>query len=70
MNMRRFARLKNALSKNLDNLKAAVALHFVWYDFVRIQQSLRITPAMQSGVTKHIWTFEELLKCKQLKIAA
>lgn len=70
MNMRRFTRLTNAFSKNLGNLKAAVALHFFWYDFMRIHQTLRITPAMQAKITGHIWSFEELLLSRQLKQAA
>lgn len=61
MQMRRFTRLTNAYSKKLDSLKAAIALHFAWYNFVRVHQSLRITPAMASNLTDHIWTLEELL---------
>jgi len=61
MQMRRFTRLTNAFSKKLDNLKASVALHFAHYNFVRVHQSLRITPAMASGLTGHVWTLEELL---------
>ena len=45
----------------LDNLKAALALHFAWYNFGRIHGSLRVTPAMEVGITGHIWTMEELL---------
>lgn len=62
MQMRRFTRLTNGFSKKLDNLKAAVALHFAHYNFVRIHESLRITPAMASGVTDHVWTLEELVR--------
>jgi IS1 family transposase len=61
MQMRRFTRLTNGFSKKLDNLKAAVALHFAHYNFCRVHQSLRITPAMASGLTERIWTLEELL---------
>jgi hypothetical protein len=53
--------LTNAFSKKLDNLKAACALHFAYYDFCRIHQSLRVTPAMEWGLTDHIWTLRELL---------
>jgi IS1 family transposase len=70
MNMRRFTRLTNAFSKNLDNLKSAVALHFWHYNFVRLHQTLRITPAMEAKVTSHIWSFEELLNNRQLEKAA
>lgn len=61
MQMRRFTRLTNAFSKKLENLKAALALHFFHYNFMRIHQTLRVTPAMEAGVSKHIWTWEELL---------
>ena len=59
--MRRLTRLTNAFSKKLDNLKAALALHFSWYNFGRIHGSLRVTPAMEAGIADHIWTMEELL---------
>lgn len=61
MQMRRFTRLTNAFSKKLDNLNAAVALHFAHYNFVRIHQSLRVTPAMASGVTDKLWTISDLI---------
>jgi len=61
MACRRFTRLTNAFSKKLDNLKAAVALFFAYYNFCRIHGSLRITPAMAAGVTDRVWSLEELL---------
>jgi len=61
MQMRRFTRLTNAFSKKLENLKAAVALHFAHYNFCRIHSSLRITPAMEAKITDHIWTIKEIL---------
>lgn len=61
MSMRRFTRLTNAFSKKIDNLKHAVALHFMYYNFCRIHQSLRITPAMAAGVTDHLWNIEDIL---------
>jgi len=61
MQLRRFTRLTNAFSKKLENLKAALSLHFAWYNFCRVHSSLRITPAMASGVTNHIWEFRDLL---------
>jgi IS1 family transposase len=70
MQMRRFTRLTNAFSKKLQNLKAALALHFLYYNFIRIHQSLRVTPAIEAGVTNHIWTWEELLTDHQQKQAA
>ena len=54
MSMRRFTRLTNAFSKKLDNLKAAVDLHFFYYNFVRIHKTIRVTPAMESGVSNHL----------------
>jgi IS1 family transposase len=64
MGMRRFTRLTNGFSKKLANLKSAVALYFAHYNFVRIHQSLRVTPAMQAGITNHVWEMEELLTCE------
>jgi IS1 family transposase len=61
MACRRFTRLTNAFSKRLDNLKAALALHFAWYNFVRIHRNLRVTPAMAAGVTDRVWNLAELL---------
>lgn len=61
MSMRRFTRLTNAFSKKLDNLKAAVALFFAYYNFCRVHRSLRVTPAMEAGVTDRVWGLEELL---------
>lgn len=61
MQMRRFTRLTNAFSKKLENLKAAVALHFAHYNFVRIHQSIRVTPAMAAGVTDHLWSIRDLI---------
>ena len=61
MAMRRFTRLTNAFSKKLSHLKAAVALHFAYYNFVRMHSSLRCTPAMEAGITDHIWAIDELL---------
>jgi IS1 family transposase len=62
MSIRRLTRLTNGFSKKLDNLKAAVSLHFAYYNFARIHGSLRITPAMASGITDHIWSIEEILR--------
>lgn len=71
MQMRRFTRLTNAYSKKLANLKAAVAIHFVWYNMMRVHSSLRVTPAMEAGITNHIWDWSEVLAYnKQEKIAA
>ncbi len=70
MQMRRFTRLTNAFSKKLASLQAALAIHFFYYNFVRVHQTLRVTPAMQAKLTSHIWTWEELLnRCQQSKAA-
>jgi IS1 family transposase len=70
MQMRRFTRLTNAFSKKFENLKHAIALHFFHYNFVRIHQSLRVTPAVQARVTNHIWSFEELLSYNSQSMVA
>lgn len=61
MQMRRFTRLTNAFSKKIDNLAAAVALHFMHYNFCRVHQTLRVTPAMEAGITDHVWTVQEIV---------
>ncbi len=61
MQMRRFTRLTNAFSKKLANLKAALALHFAWYNFVRVHKTLRVTPAMAAGLTDRVWGLADLL---------
>jgi hypothetical protein len=63
--MRRFTRLTNAFSKKLENLKAVVALHFAYYIFVRIHQSLEDTPAMAAGITGHLWEIERIINSIQ-----
>jgi IS1 family transposase len=61
MAIKRFARLTLAFSKKLENLKAAVALHFAFYNFVRVHKSLRCTPAMEAGITDHVWSIAEII---------
>jgi IS1 family transposase len=61
MSMRRFTRLTNAFSKKLANHEAAIALHFMHYNFARIHQTLRCTPAMEAGVADHVWTLAEIV---------
>jgi hypothetical protein len=68
MKMRRFTRLTNAFSKKVENHAHAVALHFMHYNFARIHQTLRSTPAMRAGVTDHLWSIEEIvlvLECEE-----
>ena len=61
MQLRRFTRLTNGFSKKLTNLKAMVDVFFVWYNFCRVHQTLRMTPAMEAGWADHIWSIQELL---------
>jgi IS1 family transposase len=61
MQMRRFTRLTNAFSKKVEMHAAAVALHFVWYNFVQIHGSLRVTPAMAAGVSDRVWEAEDVI---------
>jgi IS1 family transposase len=61
MQMRRFTRLTNAFSKKVENHAAAVSLHFMHYNFARIHKTLRVTPAMEAGVSDHIWSLEEIV---------
>jgi hypothetical protein len=61
MGIRRFTRLTNEFSKKMENHKAAIALHLAYYNFCRIHQSLRVTPAMKAGITEHVWTIAEML---------
>jgi hypothetical protein len=53
--------LTNAFSKKLENLKAAVSLYVAFYNFCRVHQTLRVTPAMEAGLTDHVGSIEELL---------
>ncbi len=62
MHVRRLTRLTNAFSKKLDNFKAAVALHFAYYNFVKVHSSLRTTPAMEAGVTNRLWSMADLVE--------
>jgi IS1 family transposase len=68
MGMRRFTRLTNGFSKKVDNLKSAVALHFMHYNFVRIHKTLGETPAMAAGLADHAWTLEEIIGLLDVKI--
>ena len=61
MQLRRFTRLTNAFSKKLENLKAALSLHFAWYNFCRVHSSLRVTPAMAAGIASEVWSIGELI---------
>ncbi len=61
MSMRRFTRLTNAFSKKAENLGHAIALHFMYYNFCRVHQTLKVTPAMAAKVTDRKWEIEDIL---------
>jgi len=61
MCMRRFTRLTNAFSKKIENHEHQIALFYVWYNFVRIHQTLRVTPAMQAGITGKLWSIWDIV---------
>lgn len=65
MGMRRFTRLTNGFSKKFENHMHAVALYFMYYNFCRIHQTLRVTPSMEVGVTDHVWDIEDILSLLQ-----
>jgi hypothetical protein len=61
MSMRRFTRLTNAFSKKVENHEHSIALHFMHYNFAKVHQTLRITPAMAAGVTTRLWSIEDVV---------
>jgi hypothetical protein len=61
MQMRRFTRLTNAFSKKIDNHMHQVALFYMWYNLARVHQTLRVSPAMQAGVSSHLWSIQEIV---------
>jgi hypothetical protein len=61
MNMRRFTRLTNAFSMKIENNAHAVALHMMYYNFVRIHKTLRVTPALAAGVTDKLWEISDVV---------
>jgi len=62
MHMRRFTRLTNGFSKKVENHAYQVALHFMHYNFAKVHKTLRVTPAMEAGITDHVWTIEEMIE--------
>jgi IS1 family transposase len=60
MGMRRFTRLTNAFSKKIENHAHQVALFHIWYNFDRVHQTLRVTPAMEAGISSHVWSIQEI----------
>jgi IS1 family transposase len=65
MGMRRFTRLTNGFSKKIDNHRHMIALYFLYYNFGRVHQTLRVTPAMEAGIAGHVWSIDEI--CALLK---
>jgi len=61
MSMRRFARLTNGFSKQLENHEAPIAIDFMNYNFARFHQTLRVIPGMEAGIAGHVWTIEEIV---------
>ena len=62
----RITRLTNAFSKKVDNHKAAIALHFMHYNFGRIHKTLRVTPAMEAGAAAHVWSHAEIAQLARM----
>ena len=67
MHMRRFTRLTNAFSKKIENHCHAIALHFVYYNFCKVHKTLRVTPAMEAGLTKEVMTIEDIVRLTDKK---
>ena len=57
----RITRLTNGFSKELENHAATVALYFMYYNFARVHRTLKVTPAMESGISDHVWSIEEIV---------
>ena len=74
MGMRRFTRLTNAFSKKVENHMHAIALHFLYYNFARVHQSIRCSPAMEAGVSKTLWSIGDIVnllnEAESLKLVA
>jgi len=70
MSMRRFTRLTNAFSKKCENHAAAIALHFMPYNFCRVHQTIRCTPAMKAGLSDHVWEIAELIALLPIPVRA
>jgi len=66
MQMRRFTRLTNGFSKKVENHGHAIALHYMHYNFCRVHQTLRVTPAMEAGITDHVWSVQEIIAILQV----
>jgi len=62
MGMRRFTRLTNGFSMKVENFAHAVSLHFMYYNLCQIHQTLRVTPAMEAGITDHVWGIDAIIQ--------
>ena len=67
MSMRRFTRLTNGFSKKAENHMAMISLYFMFYNFARVHQTLRVTPAMEAGIADHVWTIDEMITLMDTK---
>jgi hypothetical protein len=70
MNIRRFTRLTNAFSKKIENHVAMIALFHLHYNFARIHQTLRVTPAMEAGISQHVWSIQDIIQLSTRNLAA
>src|SRR5204863_5512640 len=70
MNIRRFTRLTNAFSKKIENHAHSVALFYMHYNFVRVHQTLRVTPAMEAGITKTVWSIQDIVELAEPALLA
>jgi len=62
MSMRRFTRLTNGLSKKVENHEYVLAIYFLYYNFCRVHQTLRVTPSMEAGISNHVWSIQEVVE--------
>ena len=69
MHMRRFTRLTNAFSKKVENHAHAVALFYMHYNFAKVHQTLRVTPAMEAGLATHVWSIQEIVELTEPSLA-
>lgn len=69
MGMRRSTRLTNGYSKKVENLEHVVALHFIHYNFARVHKTLRVTPAMEAGISQQVWSIEDIVNLVPAPVA-
>ena len=63
----RYTRLTNAFSRKIENYTVMLALYFMWYNFGRVHQTLRVTPAMEAGIADHVWSVEDIVGLLEAK---